>query len=92
MAAHTAVVQETIAPLVAPHGDMRHRIDPQPRRLITADAAIEQIDLRRHLREYGVERLAKKFEPRHFSVAQIDDNAGTFGGLDARLMHRLLQR
>jgi hypothetical protein len=72
MPAHTAVVQETIAALVASHGDMRHSIDPQPWRLTAADAAIEQIDLRRHLREYRIECLVEKFETRHFGVPQID--------------------
>ncbi len=90
MPADAAVVQEAVAALVAAHGDMRHRVDPQPRRLAATDAAIEQIDVGRNFREQRIERLVQQLEPRHFGVAQVDDNAGALGGLDARLVHRLV--
>ena len=70
---------------------MRDHVDPQPRRIALADAAIEQIDLIRHLREQRVERLVQDFEPRHFGVAQIDHDAGAIGGLDPRLAQRIAQ-
>ena len=41
VASHPAVVQETVNAFIAPHRDMRHRIDPQSRRLAAANAAIE---------------------------------------------------
>ena len=91
-AADAGVVQEAIGPLVAPHGDMGDRVDPQPRRVAPADAAVEQLDLGRNFGKQRIERLVEKFEPRDFGIAQIDDDAGAFGRLDARLMHRLRQR
>ena len=40
--------------------------------------------------EQRIERLVEQLEPRHFGVAQVDHDAGAFGRLDARLMHRFL--
>ena len=60
-------------------------VDPQPRRIALADAAIEQVDLFGNLREQGLERVVEDFEPGHFGVAQIDHHAGAVGGLDPRL-------
>ena len=70
---------------------MGHHVDPQPRRLALADAAIEQIDLFGDLRKQRIERLVEDFEPRDFGVAQIDDDAGAIGGLDPRLPQRIAQ-
>ena len=70
---------------------MRDHVDPQPRRFALADAAIEQIDLLGDLREQRIERLVENFEPRHFGVAQVDDDAGAVGGLDPRLPQRIAQ-
>jgi len=39
-----------------------------------------------------IQGLAEEFEARDFRIAQIDDHAGAFRGLNARLMHRLPQR
>ena len=44
-AAEAAVLHEAVDALVAPHHDMGDDIDPQPRRIALADAAVEQIDL-----------------------------------------------
>jgi hypothetical protein len=49
--AEAGILHEAIDALVAPHHDMGHYIDPQPRRLALADAAIEQVDLIRNLRK-----------------------------------------
>jgi hypothetical protein len=68
-----------------------HRIDPEPGRLALANAAIEQIDLFRHLREQAIERLVEDLEARHFRVAQVDHDAGAIGGLDSRLAERIAQ-
>ena len=70
---------------------MRDDVDPQPRRFALADAAIEQIDIVGHLREQRIERLVEYFQPRDFGIAQIDDDAGAVGGLDARLAQRIAQ-
>ncbi len=90
-AAETGVLHEAIDPLVASHQHMRDHVDPQPRRIALADAAIEQIDLVGDLPEQRIERLVENFEPRHFGVAQIDHDAGAIGGLDPRLPQRVAQ-
>ena len=90
-AAEAGILHEAIDALVAPHQDMGDDVDPQPRRFALADAAIEQIDLFGNLREQGIERLVQDFEPGHFGVAQIDDDAGAIGGLDPRLPQRIAQ-
>src|SRR6185312_2701284 len=74
-----------------PHHHMRNHVDPQSRRLALADAAIEQLDLLGHLRKQGIERVVQDFEPRHFRVAQVDDNTGAIGRLDPRLVKRVAQ-
>jgi len=63
---------------------MRDDVDPQPRRIALADAAIEQVDLIRDLREQRIERLVQNFEPGDFCIAQIHDDAGAIRGLDPR--------
>ncbi len=66
-------------------------VDPQPRRVALADAAIEQFDIVGDLHEQGIQRLAQDFQPGHFGVAQIDNDAGAIGGLDSRLPQRIAQ-
>ena len=90
-AAEAGVLHEAVDALVAPHHDMGDDVDPQPRRFALADAAIEQVDLIGNLREQRIERLVEDFEPRHFGVAQVDDDAGAIGGLDPRLPQRVAQ-
>ena len=90
-AAETRILHETIDPLVAAHQHMRHHVDPQPRRIALADAAVEQVDLRGDLRKQRIERLAENFQPGHFGVAQIDHDAGAVGRLDPRLAQRIAQ-
>jgi len=51
LAAEAGVLHETIEPLVASHRNMRDDVDPQPRRVALADAAIEQVDAIRNLCE-----------------------------------------
>ena len=70
---------------------MRDGVDPQPRRIAPADAAVEQVDLRRHFVKQRIERLVEQFEPRQLGVAQIDDDARLLGDLDAGLADGLLQ-
>ena len=89
--AEAGVLHETVHALVASHQDVRDHVDPQPRRFALADAAIEQVDLFRHLREQRIERLVQDFEPRHLRVAQIDDDAGAIGSLDPRLPQGVAQ-
>jgi hypothetical protein len=60
---------------------MRHRVDPEPRRVALANAAIEQIDASGNFRKQG-RALHRDLEPCHFRVAQINDNAGAVGSLD----------
>ena len=50
-AAEAGVLHEAVDALVAAHHDMGDHVDPEPRRFALADAAIEQIDLLRDLRE-----------------------------------------
>ena len=85
------VLHEAVDALVAAHQDMRDDVDPQPRRLALADAAVEQIDIGGHLREQRIQRLVQDLEPRDFGVAQIDDDAGAIGRLDPRLAQRVAQ-
>jgi hypothetical protein len=89
--AKARVLHEAIDALVAAHQHMRHHINPQPRRIALADAAIEQVDPIRHLREQRVERLVQNFEPGDFSIAQIDDDTGAIRGLDPRLAQGIAQ-
>ena len=90
--AEAGIVQETIHPLVAPHGDVRDCVDPQPRGVATADATVEQVDLGRNFGEQRIERFVQKLKTRHFGVAQVDHDAGALRRLDARGMHRCLER
>ena len=61
--------------LSRPIADMGDGVDPQPRRVAAADAAVEKLDLRRDFGEQRIERLVEQFEPRELGVAQIDDDA-----------------
>ena len=91
-AADAGIVQESVDALVAAHGDMRDGVDPKPWRVTATDAAIEQVDLWRNVGKERIERFVEEFKTGNFRVMQIDDDAGAFRRLDARLMHRLLQR
>ena len=71
---------------------MRDHVDPQPRLVATADAAVEQVDVRRDFGEQRIERFVEQFKARKLGVAQFDDDAGAFRGLDPRLPDRLLER
>jgi hypothetical protein len=53
-----------------------HHVDPQPRALALADAAIEQIDGIGNLRKQRIERLVQNLEPGDFGIAEVDDDAG----------------
>ena len=90
-AAEARVLREAIDALVAAHRNMRHRVDPQPRRLAPADAAIEQVDLARDLVEYGIERLVQQLEAGDLGIVQVDDDGGALGVIDARLAQRIAQ-
>ena len=90
-AAEAGILHEAIDALVAPHHHMRHHVDPQPRRLALADAAIEQVDLLGHLGEQRIERLVQDLEPGDLGIAQFDHDAGAVGGLDAGLAQRIAQ-
>ena len=90
-AAEPGILHEAVDALVASHQHMGDHVDPQPRRIALADAAIEQIDLIRNLREQRVERIVQNFQPRHFGVAQVDDDPGAISGLDPRLPQRIAQ-
>ena len=90
-AAEAGVLHETVDALVASHQHVRDHVDPQPRRFALADAAIEQVDLIRNLREQRIERLVQDLKPRHFGIAQINDDAGAISGLDPRLPQRIAQ-
>ena len=91
LAAIAAVLQEPVDPLVAAHGDVRDRVDPQPRGVAPADAAVEQVDVVRQFREQRVERLVQELEPRHLGVVQVDHDAGALGLFDPRLAQGVLQ-
>jgi hypothetical protein len=70
---------------------VRDGVDPQPRRLAPADAAVEQIDFLGDFLEQRVERLVEDFEPRHLRVVQVDDDGAALGLIDARLAQRVAQ-
>ena len=70
LAAEAGVVQEAVGPLVAAHGDMGDGVDPQPRRVAAAHAAIEQIDLGRNFGKQRIERLVQQFEARATSASR----------------------
>ena len=91
LAAEPRVLHETIAPLVARHRHMRDGVEPKPRRIAPADAAVEQVDVRRRFVEQRIERIVEQFEPRHLGVAEIDDHARLFGDLDAGFADSVLQ-
>src|SRR6202165_151259 len=84
-AAETGVLHEAVDALVASHHNMSNDVDPQPRRIALAAAAIKQIDLLRNLRKQRVERVVQNLKPGHFGVTQVDDDADAIGGLDPRL-------
>ena len=90
-AAEAGVLNEAVDALVAAHHDMGDDVDPEPRRFTLADAAIEQIDLLRHLRKQGIERLVQNLQTRYFRIAQFDDDTGAIGGLDPGLAERIAQ-
>ena len=90
-AAETSILHETIDALVAPHQDVGYHVDPQPRRLALADAAIEQIDGIGNLCEQRIESLVQNFEPGDFGIAQVDHHTGTIGRFDPRLSERIAQ-
>ena len=90
-AADARVLQQAIDSLVAPHRDVGHGIDPQPRRVAPRNAAVKQLDLGRHLGKQRIERLVQQFEPRHLGVAQVDDDAGALGRFQPRVMDRLFE-
>jgi len=62
---------------------MRDGIDPQSRRVTAGDSAVEQIGFRRYFCKEGIECFIEQFEPRKFRITEVDNNAGTIGGLDA---------
>ena len=88
---HLASMENVYRMAVLQPDDVRHHIDPKPRLVATADAAVEQIDVRRDFGEQRIERLVEQFEPRQLGVAQIDHHIGALRGLDPRLPHRLLE-
>ena len=90
-AAETGVLHEAISALVTAHHNVGDDIDPQPGRFALADATVEQIDAVRNLRKQRIQRFAQNFEPGDFRIAQVDDDAGTIGSLDARLAERIAQ-
>ena len=90
-AAEAGVLHEAVDPLVASHQDVRDDVNPQPRRFALADAAIEQVDLFRHLREQRIERLVQDFQPGDLGIPQFDDDAGAIGSLDPRLAQGVAQ-
>ena len=49
-------------------------VDPQPRRLAPADAAVEQVDLGGDFREHRIERLVDELEARHLGVEIVAPN------------------
>ena len=59
-------------------------VDPEPRRIALADAAVEQIDLIRDLGEQRIERVVEDLEPGHLGVPEVDDHPCPVGGLDPR--------
>ena len=71
---------------------MRDHVDPKPRHVALADAAVEQFDAGRDVLEHRIERFVEQFEPRHLGVAQIDHHARALGRLDARIAHGVLER
>ena len=90
-AAEPRILHEAVDALVTPHQHMCDHVDPQPRRLALADAAIEQVDVFWHLSKQRIERLVQDLEPGDFGIAQLDHDAGTIGGLDPRLAERIAQ-
>src|SRR6202012_5563984 len=90
-AAKAGVLHKAVDTLVASHHDMCDHVDPEPRRLALADASIEQIDLVRHLRKQGIERLVEYLQPPDFGVSQVDDHPGAVRRLDPRPMQGIAQ-
>ncbi len=71
---------------------MRNGIDPQPRRIALADAAIEQIDIRGNFREQrDPARFVEDFEAGDFGIAQVDHDADTVRSLDPGLAQGVAQ-
>ena len=90
-AAMPRVLHEAIGALVAPHHDVRDHIDPEPRRIAPADAAVEQIDVVGNLGKQRIERLGENLQPRDFGITQVDHHAGTVRCLDAGLTQGIAQ-
>jgi hypothetical protein len=53
----------------------RDSVEPQPRRIALADAAVEQIDIRRCFIEQRIKRLVEQLKPRHLRITEIHDHA-----------------
>jgi len=91
LAAVARLLQEPVHAFVGAHAHMGDGIDPQPRRLAAADAAIEQIDLFGDFLEQRVERLVQKLEPGDLGVVEVDDDGAALGLIHARLAQRVPQ-
>ena len=76
---------------LSPHRHVSDHVDPQPRRVAGDDAAIEQVDFGWNVSEDAVERLVEQFEPGDLGIAQVDDDPGALGQIDARLPQGFLE-
>src|SRR5262249_28619644 len=85
------VLDKPVSALVTPHHDMGDDIDPEPRRVALADAAIENIDVIGDLCEQRIQRLVEDLEPRDLGIPKVDNNAGAVGSVDPGLPQRVAQ-
>jgi hypothetical protein len=86
------ILHEAILSLVATHLDMSNHVDPKPRHITLAHAAVEQVHVTRHILEQRIESFIEQIQARNVSVTQVHDDAGALGRFDARVAHGVLQR
>ena len=88
---HPAVACVLMEPVGAPvvrHVDEGDHVDEQTRMIAPRQRQIKHVDVRRRLRDDGLERAFEQRQTAHFNLAQIRNRLGALGVLDPRLPDR----
>ena len=87
-AAEPRIPEEAIGATVAPHGDVAHRVDPQPRLRPGRDREVEA-GIGRHVGEDRRKLGGEQLEPHLLRLAQLDDDVFAVGGGVLHLADRI---
>ena len=72
-------LQEAVGAAVAAHGDVAHRVDPEPRLQAGRDGEIEEVDIGGHVGKDRREFRRQQVEPHAACLAQFDDDVVAVG-------------